>query len=62
MIKIYKYKICWTIPIYKDYKFNPEIKQLLNILGVKSLDYIRLMDSEYKTITIVNIKGYLKTF
>jgi len=54
MMKQYKYKIQWLIDVNKDYKFNNEIKQLLNIIGVRSLDKIVLRDNDYKIIDTYN--------
>ena len=52
---IYKYKISWLIPISNDEgTFNKEIKQILKILGVKSLDYIKLKNDDLKTVKTYN--------
>ena len=53
-MKQYKYKIKWLLKVNKDYKFNNEIKQLLNIVGAKSLDKIVLRDNDLNIIDSYN--------
>lgn len=49
MIKIYKYKIQW---IFSNNMLN--FTKFINIIGVKSLDKINLMNNNYKIIDSYN--------